>query len=92
MEPKWIRTSETVYHTLLFKHEKDLVVFSTVSYPEGYPGYSDMGEMYTEWGFKGRDLPMFAKRTTFDLGEQDEHGFRIRTNEKHEYWLCIGAD
>lgn len=85
MHYKKIKTSAEVWAVIKAAHP-DLVVFSTVSNPEGDPhGSLNDCRMMTEYGFKESDFPLLGANTTWskDLMEGYE-----RTDMETEYWLC----
>ena len=81
-----IETSAEVWAVIKARHHKDLAVFGTLS-----DLYGEFGQcqMYTEYGFKGADVPMMAASTRWD-GYLDDK--RTRVNEVTEYLLFYYDD
>lgn len=56
-----VATSAEVYAVIRARHQAEMVVFGTISEPDGNPwGDSDDCRMMTEWGIKGCDMPLIG--------------------------------
>ncbi len=87
MEHKKVTTSIEVYAVIRAKHGDELQVFSSYSAPDGdYYGNPDQGRMFTEWGFKGAECPIYGSEHRWDIDRDKPHN---RNNQTSEYWLCI---
>jgi hypothetical protein len=82
-----VQTTHEVWLAIHAAHE--LQVFSSFSDPTGTfaGGPGEVGGMETGYGLRGTDFPLLWARTTWRIGPNDE-----RSEEKHEYWLCIGKE
>ena len=84
MNHKKHTTTPEVWRAIKAEHGKELQVFSSFSNPDGeFMGFSGRGEMMTEYGFPGSEVPLIGIRTTWEISENREHG-----PESHQYWLC----
>lgn len=81
-----IETSAEVWAVIKARHHKDLTVFGTLSDPDGEYGQC---QMYTEYGFKGADVPMMAANTMWEKHPIRRHE---RVDEVTEYLLFYYDD
>ena len=90
MDRRKIETSAEVWAVIKARHHKDLIVFGTVSCPDGDPnGNSCEGYMYTEYGFRDSGCPLMAAESRWDINHDDPYA---RNNERHQYWLCAPVE
>lgn len=81
-----IPTSNEVWTCIHIRHP-DLKVFGTYSFPMGNPrGNPNIGEMYTEYGFRESPIPLIAARTAWVINWDDP---AKREGEKTDFWLCF---
>lgn len=87
---KRIPTSAEVVAVIRARHP-NLLPFGSFSDPDGRfnggPGL--LGRMETSYGFPECDSPIIEVRTTWDIDPDADHK---RTNEWHEYWLCVAKE
>ena len=83
-----IETTPEVAAVLRASH-RHLAVFESFSDPNGraFGGSGEVGRMETAFGFPNTDYPLLYCRTTWLIVADAPSA---RSEEKHEYWLCIG--
>ena len=83
---KRVPTSPEVWAVIRARHP-ELRVFGSYSAPNGDPGGDcDRGKMFTSYGFEQGDYPVIEAQTTWDFDPEARYK---RSNEQHEYWICI---
>jgi len=76
-----IPTTLEVYRALYREHHKVLACF------ESYTDIVENGtsKIFTVWGIKGADVPMFGALSTYE----SEYGSELDGTRVNEYWLCL---
>lgn len=83
---KRVATSAEVWAVIRARHP-EMVVFRSYSAPDGDRfGDPSKGKMFTSYGFQRGECPVMEAQTTWDIDQDAPHK---RTNEQHEYWLCV---
>jgi hypothetical protein len=88
MDIKRVRTSKEVCKALYNTHKKELSVFSTYSDPGGRYTGGTKGAMFTSWGLKDFETPLFCIENSWDI----HPGQEARFNETTDFWLLITVE
>lgn len=75
MKITWQETTETVYCVIWIQHNKQLEVFGTFTNLESNSRFGNP-KIFTEWGFKGADVPIMKSQRTKNSDEQKDWDYK----------------